>query len=570
MPYDIEKRGTRYCVIKRDDGKNMGCHASRAEAEKQRAAIHANEGASAMSETGFTITEVSTTGTSPETGWVYPQLSNGWLNAAREALGVRASMNINVTVPEGATAIYDGENVVGFIEDAEEPVEAVEDSERGEPWEGILALEGAPTSDGRMLIAGEISDRELPLPINAQFVTDEGHKHSECVGRIEVIERVPASEFEHPDFDLDQYDLPESAVVIWATGTFSRSPEAEKAQGMLDNGAGISIDLPTERVALFDKNTMEEVEISDLTEEDLIFGDFIEGAAGKIGGATIVTIPAFEEARIQISREKVLVASAYGMKVKRARALVASAGPVKPSREWFRDPEFTELTPWTVTKEGRVFGHLADWDGCHIGFDGVCVPPFRSATDYAYFNIQEIQTAEGDLIPVGKVMFSRKGVGHAPTDDPSMSYLDVQAFYDDATCVGAFVRAGADRYGTWIAGALAPGLNDLEVQHMRTHGPSGDWRPIRPHDRTAELVAAMAVPIQGFPIARRALVASAGGSITAIITAPLEIDSLGSKKRWRKRRMLSERMITALGRKPSSKARIRREMLEERLKSEAE
>lgn len=517
-----------------------------------------------MSETGVTITEV-TNNTGSETGWVFPSLTNGWLNGAREALGVRASGTFQITVPEGAAPIMDGDEIVGYalLE------EAAETEERGEPWEGILALEGAPTSDGRMLIAGEISDRELPLPINAQLITDEGHKHSVNAGRIEEIERIPLADFEHPDFDLAQYNLPETTVVIWAVGTFDNSPEAFEAQRMLDNGAGISIDLPTERVALFDKNTMEEVNIADLTEEDLIFGEFIEGAAGKIGGATIVTIPAFEEARIQISRENVLVASAYGMKVKRVRSLVASAGPLKPMREWFQNPEFTELTPWTVTKEGRVYGHLADWDGCHIGFDGVCVPPFRSAVDYAYFNIQEIETAEGDLIGVGKVMFSRSGVGHAPTDDPSMSYLDVQAFYDDATCVGAFVRAGSDRYGTWIAGALAPGLNDLEVQHMRTHGPSGDWRPIRPHDRTAELIAAMAVPVQGFPIARRALVASANGGITAIITAPLEVDSLGSKKRWRKRKMLSQRMITALGRKPSSKARMRREMLEEKQRAEA-
>jgi hypothetical protein len=46
MPYDIEKRGGKFCVVKRDDGKSMGCHATEKEARAQMAAIHANEGKS--------------------------------------------------------------------------------------------------------------------------------------------------------------------------------------------------------------------------------------------------------------------------------------------------------------------------------------------------------------------------------------------------------------------------------------------------------------------------------------------------------------------------------------------
>ncbi len=189
----------------------------------------------------------------------------------------------------------------------------------------------------------------------------------------------------------------------------------------------------------------------------------------------------------------------------------------------------------------------------------MCVPPFRSATEYAYFNNHEIETAEGDLVPIGKVMFSRDGVGHAPTD-PELTWQDVQRHYDDATCVGAFVHAGSDRFGTWIAGELAPGLNDLEVQHMRTHGPSGDWRPIKPTDMTSELVATIAVPIQGFQIARRALVASANGHITAIITAPLALtDSDRTHSRRRAKVMLGERLRSALGVREHTRAEMRRE-----------
>lgn len=43
MPYDIVKRGSKYCVVKREGGKKMGCHPSRAKAVKQLRAIMASE-----------------------------------------------------------------------------------------------------------------------------------------------------------------------------------------------------------------------------------------------------------------------------------------------------------------------------------------------------------------------------------------------------------------------------------------------------------------------------------------------------------------------------------------------
>lgn len=234
------------------------------------------------------------------------------------------------------------------------------------------------------------------------------------------------------------------------------------------------------------------------------------------------------------------------MRIMRNGVLIASSGPLKPPMEWFEDPQFSELSPLKITKEGRVYGHLADWDGCHTGFQGICVPPFRSSTNYAYFNTGEIETGEGDLVPCGKIMFCREGNGHAPLE---MTWNEASRYYDDATKVGAFVRAGSDRFGTWLAGSLRHGLNDLEIQHLRTHPPSGDWRPVR--GGPSELIAAFAVPIGGFPIAReRALVASAAdGEITAVISAPLFIPaSNGAKLGIVRKKMLSTRLRKALGR----------------------
>jgi HK97 family phage prohead protease len=47
MPYDIVKKDGKHCVVKKDDGKTMGCHDTPAGAEAQIAALHANEGKSA-------------------------------------------------------------------------------------------------------------------------------------------------------------------------------------------------------------------------------------------------------------------------------------------------------------------------------------------------------------------------------------------------------------------------------------------------------------------------------------------------------------------------------------------
>lgn len=43
MPYKIQRSGSQFCVVKETDGKKMGCHPSKAQAEKQMAALYANE-----------------------------------------------------------------------------------------------------------------------------------------------------------------------------------------------------------------------------------------------------------------------------------------------------------------------------------------------------------------------------------------------------------------------------------------------------------------------------------------------------------------------------------------------
>jgi hypothetical protein len=416
------------------------------------------------------------------------------------------------------------------------------------PWSGILAIEGTPTDDGRVLLGGEIGYRDLPIPLRAQFEDTGGHDGAKVVGSIDGIMWIDADEFDEEGFTVG--DVREGAVVIWATGTFDGSDDAQEAQRMIENGAGVSIDLPPDKVVFLDPDTLDEIPDEDVSIEDLMEGRLLTGIGGDIAAATIVAIPAFRQAEVQ--PDEALIAAAkmdaaqpilfsHTLRVQEMNAPVAitaaAAAPLHPPRAWFDDPKLRKLTPLTITDDGRVLGHLADWSGCHTGFTDVCVPPFRSVSNYAYFNVGELETADGGLVPVGKIMFSMDGAKHAPLN-PGMTAADVSKHYDDATKVGAFVRAGADRFGTWLAGTLRPGLTDEEIQHLRSHPPSGDWRPI-PGKPGSELVAAFSVAVPGFPIPRSVIASGADGLV--IITGPLSVEP-GEKAILRRTEMLRRRL----------------------------
>lgn len=428
-------------------------------------------------------------------------------------------------------------------------------------WEGVLGVIGHPTSDGRYLMPDQIGERELPLPLNVQIVTAEGHDNSHNAGRIEEILYVPAGEFDPHEFATLQ-DVPDDATVIWGRGVLDDSPAADEAERLIGNGYGVSMDLPYDRIAAIDRETLEEVAEEDVDHSDL--GRYLTGISGKIAGATIGNVPAFEEASVSLVDGVALVASAFGMRVVKTiedqndeslaimnamigpgnQALVAAAAPLKPPRAWFDDPGLQKLTPLTITKEGRIFGHLCDWDGCHTGFGSICVPPFRSLSNYKYFNIAPVETAEGDDILTGKLMFSRDGAGHAPTDLWTTAE-DAAKHYDNATKEAGYVRAGEDRFGTWLAGSLVPGLSEEDVLYIKAHPPSGDWRP-SPKWAGSELLAAFCVSVPGFPIAQSLVASGVNGELT-IITAPLDME-MGPRAQIRQRQMLKARLREALSR----------------------
>lgn len=193
--------------------------------------------------------------------------------------------------------------------------------------------------------------------------------------------------------------------------------------------------------------------------------------------------------------------------------LVASAADL-PHVSIFEDPQLPGPTPWTVTEDGRVFGHLALWGTCHTGFADRCKTPPRSASGYAYYRVHGARARDdaGNTVrvPVGYVTVSRApgigghagiGTGHAAR----MSAAEVAAHYDNTCTAAAEVAAGEDEFGIWVAGRLLPGLDDDTAYKVAGAALSGDWRRIR---GSMELLAALAVNTPGFPVPWRTLVAS--------------------------------------------------------------
>jgi hypothetical protein len=181
------------------------------------------------------------------------------------------------------------------------------------------------------------------------------------------------------------------------------------------------------------------------------------------------------------------------------------AAPIAPPKEWFQNPRFKALTPLTVTDEGRVYGHLASWNECHLampnGADS-CVTAPKNGDDYSSFHLGYVTTEDGTDVGVGRIVMS---TGHAEDDWSSRKAI---AHYENTGMAAADVHAGEDQFGIWFAGALRPDATPTMIRALKASPLSGDWRRDRRSGKL-QLTMALAVNQPGFKVPRpRGLVAS--------------------------------------------------------------
>lgn len=378
-------------------------------------------------------------------------------------------------------------------------------------WTATLAVEDVWTEDGRKLVGGTTRWRDLPLTMAAMVETAEGHDGASVAGRIDSIERHGANIDATGEFDSGEYGQ-EIKRMVWERSL-----------------RGVSVDLAVIDYELRDMETDEPI-----SEDEA----FVRAMAGLpvgiamldsvIGMATVCPFQAIEGATIEVT------AAARGPLIVRLNMIfdpwngdeitAAAAGlvPLHPPAAWFAKRDFSAPTPFTVTDEGAVYGHLALWGECHLGVDHACIRPNRSPSSYAHYQLGATLTDEGTLMPTGTLTMD---TGHAPVGK-GLSPRQVVSHYDNTGLAIADVCAHEDAFGPYVCGALRPDIPAAKVRALRAARMSGDWRR---YPQGTDLAAILMVNVGGFEIPRTqvALVASASGEdVLEMVAAGIVDDGL--------------------------------------------
>lgn len=373
-------------------------------------------------------------------------------------------------------------------------------------WEGVLTVEGVETGDGREFAPGALSWGDPPLPFMWQKETSHGGNTDKSVrvgSVLQIWRENDGRVMGRGVFDLGGPD-DDDAHEAWR----------RMRDGFL-NGNSVDVDSVKDADVEFvwpegkgPAAGSDDVGLVFEMPEKRIFH------AGRIRGTTLVEFPAFVEAWLNLTGgvAPVLAAQAQVVEPEPDReALVAHAASEdwRPPVEWFTDPGLNVPIPVTVTDQGRVYGHAAQWGECHLGFGDTCIkPPQEDA--HPYFLTGEVVCDDGSRVAVGQVV---AGIGHAPL---YLGASKAHDHYDNTLAVVADVTVGNDKHGIWVAGAIRPSAESWRVHELRASGQvSPDWHRIGGQLR---MVGLLTVNISGYQVPRaraRALVAS--GEVRSLI-----------------------------------------------------
>jgi len=396
----------------------------------------------------------------------------------------------------------------------------------GTKFRTMLAPIGLSTGDGRRFAAGGITTAELPIPFEWVRSREGGHDGAVSIGVVQEAAVLTVKEAVAADWiSADRVKGMDQAMsAVWARGQMYDDADREvmprlaedvaEAMHLMTNGTlGPSVDLDSfEGVPVFegsdDPVTWDQIEAyyEEHGEEPKIELLVTEG---RVRAATLVSIPAFAET----SRPLELIAADDD--TESALALIASVGTAtRPDIAAFSLPVLDGPTPITWDHEtGRVFGHIATWRTCHVGYSDVCVTaPKDEAGAYAWFNRFPVETDDG-TVWAGRITVGGRHAGL------SLSASATMAAYDTKT-VAADVRAYEDEHGIVVAGVIRPNLTGTELATLARRKVSGDWRETPGGLSLVEVLALSPGPRAhaepGFPVPGTF---SVGGRQTALTAA---------------------------------------------------
>jgi len=394
-------------------------------------------------------------------------------------------------------------------EEAERQMRALYSNEDAAPRRyrvAFLAGEGVRTGDGR--VYETLDFRAPPLDLFAQF----GGQHSD-VQTSDIVGQI--------------VDIGKGADgVLWAEIEVDPAePDAERAIRHIEHGGqGISADF------VIDSSTAVFVE-DDGT---------VRIAAATIGGATLVSLPAYTEAIVdpspiglkQVVLPAALVASAA---VAPVPSLLASAGYALTAgaavdlADWQLDPAHfvrptlsADANYINVEDDGRVWGWIAATERCHQSFaPGTCVLASDQSPDLSDFLRNHLPIGD-QRVPVGFLTMDQ------PHADGTAGARAAMAHYDDTRAIAAIVTAGIVPEGehsagsVWFSGSVSPRLDAWQRTVLAAGQASGDWRADAGQPRT--LRAALVVPVPGFLRQRDPVYASGNVSIGHVTVNGVPLD----------------------------------------------
>ena len=396
---------------------------------------------------------------------------------------------------------------------------------------GPVAFYDTPTSDGRLIVAGALTARDLPLPFMLQTVTAPGHDGAELAGRITALDLLTLTAV----VELDDSDAGERAVAALRGGSIGVSidiadirsdvevtetdeegnPTAVQetmTQGEIMGATGTPFPafagarltevvdaVPTEAEPVEPENEAEVEETMALADEMPMEPEVEAPELNPVVSESEPTTEPIEPgAVLQLLVDEEGEPSAVLVSAEGELVLTAAGAPLAAPASFFTRPAELDEGPVqsiNITPEGRIFGYVALWGTCHVGFQDRCITPPTSMSSYQHFQLGTYQVAEGYEIPVGLVTMDTRHY-----DDGRELYAtaaETRAHYDNSGLQAAAVVTGEDERGIWYSGALYSHLTEADVQRLRNTRISGDWRKVA---GSLELVAALAVNMPGFPV----------------------------------------------------------------------
>lgn len=410
----------------------------------------------------------------------------------------------------------------------------------GTRWRGLLAPIDKPTGDGRRMAKGAFRHRPLPLALKWQRSDEPGHDASVVIGTCDVltIDEAAGEVWGEGELFDDQPTLPRLSEDVAEAMLLTRSKVIGPS---VDAGAASVIFVRKgENDPLtdddWDEIMWEAMDTGVDPEIEMLFVDY------EIAAATLVTVPAFVEARpFELIPADSTAAAAdvdVDASVGRARVLTAAAASAIIPADVFTAPDtapdyqlLTVYPPRAGETFRRVAGFAAPFDTCHVGFKNVCYTAPETTTDYALYHRWPVNTDTG-VMAAGRITTGHGRIGsgcdhvacrgnddHACRD---MTLVEAMAHYDrlrPIAHVRAFEYAGV---GIWVQGVVAADADDRDLRVLGKQRVSGDWRD---HGGQLEMVELLALAREkpGFPIPRVGLANGRQMSLTAASPPPRRI-----------------------------------------------